>query len=104
MDRLHLQPARRLDCHGEELLGALDLDRIGRAAQQALQLAAELGILRRDPAGETIDDTLGHLGRRGLRVGQAQDAIRRGSRKQQAQHTHGEYVRLARSGICRDPG
>ena len=104
VDGLHLEAAGRLDGDGEELAGALQLlgrRARGRAASRAC--LRELRVGRGHPFGQPREHALRHLGGGRLGVGERQDALGRRAREQQAQHAHGEHVRLASAGVGADP-
>ena len=56
------------------------------------------------PVGELSEDALGHVGRRRLGVGEAQDLRRRRSGEQQPHHALGQDMGLAAAGVGRHPG
>ena len=89
MQRLNLEPARRLDRAGEQLPreGELRRARRGRAAFD--DRLREGGVRKARPSGELGEDTLGHIGRRGFCVGQAQDLRRRRSLEEEPHHPLG---------------
>ena len=104
VDGLHLEAARRLDGPGEQ--PACVQHHVGRrrAIEQVGKRRFEFRVVRRHPFGETIEHARRHLRRRRLGVGERQDALRLDAVEQQAQHAHGEHVRLAGAGIGADPG
>ena len=103
VDGLHLEAAGRLDGDGEQLAGALAL--LGRRGpvEQLLELARELRVGRGHPFGQPREHALRHLGGGGLGVGERQDALGRRTGEQQAQHAHGQHVRLAGAGVGAHP-
>ena len=104
MQRLNLEPARRLDRAGEQLPRESELRRAWRR-RTAFDDRLREGLVRKArPSGELGEDTLGHVGRRGLCVGQAQDLRRRRSLEQEPHHPLGQDMGLAAAGVGRHPG
>ena len=56
------------------------------------------------PIRQLLGDAVGHLRRRRLGEGEAEDALRRRAGQQQAQHAVGQHLGLARAGRGGDPG
>ena len=104
VDGLHLEAARRLDGDGEQLPRPLHLGRGGRAVEQLGELALQARLVGRHPLGQPGEHALRHLRGGGLGVGERQDALGRRAAEQQAQHAHGQHVRLAGAGVGADPG
>ena len=78
VDGLHLEAAGRLDGDGEQLARALHLVPGRRPVQQLVQLAPSArasGIVTH--SASRVEHALRHLGRRGLGIGQRQDALGR---------------------------
>ena len=76
----------------------------GARSSKSASADFELGIARRHPFGEALEHARRHLGGRRLGVGERQNALRLHAIEQQAQHAHGEHVRLAGAGVGADPG
>ena len=88
---------------GEQRARALPLARTRRPAEQGLQLLLQLALRRgREPA-QVLLHAPHHLGRRGLREGQAQQLARVAARKKQAEHPVREHPGLPGAGRCGDP-
>ena len=83
---------------------ALALVAAGARPSSCDSSASSAASAHRHPAGEALKTRLRHLGGGGLGVGEAEDALGRRAGEQQAQHAHGEHVRLAGAGVGRDPG
>ena len=82
VQRLNLEPARRLDRAGEQLPRKGELRR-ARRSRAAFDDRLRKGLVRKArPPGELGEDALGHVGRRRLGVGEAQDLRRRRSLEQ----------------------
>ncbi len=104
MDRLDLEPARRLDGAREKPARArqrLVLDGAGHA--QIGERRVQRARLHHRPFPEPPEQPVLHLARGGLGVGQAQDVLRRDPVEQEPRHPVGEHPRLARSRIGRQP-
>ena len=69
--------------------------RIVRLSPRRIEVGPEFAVLEPHPSGEPRADAVGHLGRRGLGEGQAQDRFRPRALQQQAQHARGQHLRLA---------
>ena len=104
VDRVDLEPARRLDGPGEQPTGEQQAFRAGAHALEVEQLVGEPGIVQRHPAPEPVEHTDRHVRRRRLGEGEAEDARGRHALQQQPQHAVGEHLGLARAGIGGDPG
>ena len=104
VDGLHLEAAGRLDGDGEQLPGPQNLCRGGCAVEQLGEHALQARLVGRHPLGKAGEHALGHLRGGGLGVRQRQDALGRRAAEQQAQHTHGQHVRLAGAGVGAHPG
>ena len=102
VDRLHLQPARRLDRlreqapRGPQVGGARD-PQMGKLGPQRL-------VGQHRPAAQTGQQAVLHLGRGGLGVGQAQDALGPGAAQQKPRHPVGQDAGLARARVGGKPG
>ena len=101
VDRLHLQPAGRLDRAGEKTprLGQIG----GAPLAKRGQFGAQSGFGQHRPFPQPRQQAVLHLGRGGLGIGQAQDAFGRRAGQQQPRHAVGQHPRLARPGIRRQP-
>ena len=104
VDRLDLQPARRLDrtrekpacpCKGVVADAAFQPKFGQRGPQRAL--------LQHRPFAQPLEQPVLHLAGRRLGVGQAQDALRLDPFQQEPRHPVGQHPRLARPGIRRQP-
>ncbi len=105
VDRLDLQPAGSFERAGEEGAGGGELggrDGVGGLAELG-ERAAERGVVEHRPAAEGAEQAVLHLGRGGLGVGEAEDALRIGAGEEQAGDAVGEHAGLARAGVGRDP-
>ena len=104
VDGLHLEPAGRLDGDGEQLARPLHLvGASGAPVEQLGELALQARLVGRHPLGQPREHALRHLRGGGLGVGERQDALGRRAGQQQAQHAHGQHVRLAGAGVGADP-
>ncbi len=103
VDRLHLQPPRRVERAGEQPAGAADRFGVGSGVDRG-----EVGLQRivagRHPGCQAREDALLHLGRPGLGEGQRQDTLGRRARQKEPQHARGQHLRLARPRRRRHPG
>ena len=83
VDRLDLQPARRLERAGEQRAGAVEpVGRIvGARLAERGQRGAQLGLGHHRPGAEGAEEPGLHLGRGGLGVGEAQDLLPGRSRR-----------------------
>ena len=104
VDRLDLQPARRLEGPGEEAARFGELGRVRPLALHLGDLLAERRVGKRRPFAEPVEDPLRHLGRRRLGEGEAEDAAGIGAGEQEADHPLRQDEGLARAGVGRHPG
>ena len=101
VDRLYLQPTRRLQRAGEQFsrFAAQLSVRMGDA--YVADRCVECGIIQRHPMAKRGEHALGHVGGGGLGEGDAEDLFRRHARQQQADHALHQHMCLARAGIGR---
>ena len=78
--------------------------RLAGGAPSAAMSAASAASSSLRPAGEAVEHALGHVRRRRLGEGQAEDLRRRGAGEQEPQHALRQHMRLARAGVGRHPG
>ena len=102
VERLHRQPAARIDHSGEQTARPRPQLRIRHLAQRQ-QVGVETGIIAPHPPRQPVENPPLHFCRRRLRKGQAQQSFRRGPGQQQTQDTCGQHLRLAGSRRCRHP-
>ena len=81
VQRLDLEPARRLDRAREQLPRESELLRPRLTAPQSTIACAQGVIVEARPLGELAEDALRHIGRRRLGVGEAQDLSGRRARR-----------------------
>ncbi len=104
MDRLDLEPSRRLQRPGEER--ARPVERLGRdlaGLPEVRQGGAQRRVVEHRPGPERPEEPVLHLRRGGARVGQAEDLARLGASQQEARHPVGQHPGLAGAGVGRDP-
>ena len=94
VDRLDLQPARRLQRPGEEPPRLAQLLPGGRAPFELGDRRRELGLVEHRPFAERAEDAARHLRGGDLGEGQAEDRGRIGAGEQQADHALGQHVVL----------
>ena len=104
MDRLNLEPTRRLDRAGKEAAGLAQcsIRDLALVAQKA-QFLLEMAIGQHCPSAEAAKEAVLHLARGGLGIGEAQDVLRIDPVKQEPGHPVGQNARLARACIGREP-
>ena len=100
-----LRPPGRLDGDGEQLRApAASRAGVGARSSSSASLRFELARRRVTHSRQRVEHALRHLGGGRLGVGERQDALGRRAGQQQAQHAHGQHVRLAGAGVGADPG
>jgi hypothetical protein len=105
MDCLNAQPARRFNGAGKQTPRLQQRVRADRAIYAKLgQRGAQADLVQHGPAAQTAEQAVLHLGRGGLGIGQAQDALRLCAVQQQPRHPVCQDTGLARPGIRRQPG
>ncbi len=105
MDRLNPQPARRFNGAREQAARLQQGVRPDRAIHAKLsQRLAQVDFIQHRPATQAPEQAVLHLGRGGLGIGQAQNALRLYPVQQEPRYPVGQDAGLARSGICRQPG
>ena len=104
MDRLDLQPAGRVDSLGKQP-SRLTQHRLGHRPFDAKlgQFVPQRRVRQHRPAPQPCEQPVLHLGRGGLGIGQAQDALRFGPAQKQPCDPVDQHPRLARPGIGRQP-
>ena len=104
VDRLDAHTARHVQAGREQGAGARPFTRLREAADDFPQVFAQRLAVHQRPSAEPGGDPVGHLRRRGLGEGEAQDARRGGAVEQQPQDAPGQHMGLARAGAGADPG
>ena len=100
---LHLQSARRLQCHGEQPPCERAPRRVRLDARNLLNGCVELDIVERGPAAQLVKDAVRHVCGGGLGKRDAEDLCRVDAVEQQTDHAQRENMGLAGSGIGRHP-
>ena len=100
---LHLQSARRLQCHGEQPPRERAPRRVRLDARNLLNGCVELDIVERGPAAQLVKDAVRHVCGGGLGKRDAEDLCRVDAVEQQTDHAQRENMGLAGSGIGRHP-
>jgi hypothetical protein len=101
VDRLDLEPARRLDRGGEEGARLAEVD--GAFHTKRTEFVFERRVLQHRPCAEPGEEAVLHLARRRLGVGEAEDAARVGARQKEPRHAVGQHACLAGAGVGRQP-
>ena len=104
VDRLDLQPARRLQRACKEPPRRRSSARVAGAALHVGDRRGAAPRRQRRPLAERAEDAAGHLRGGDLGEGQAEDRGRIGAGEQQADHALGQHMRLAGAGIGDHPG
>ena len=102
VDGLHLQSARGFQRTGKQLAGAHPQVRVRACQPDVADRGVERGVVERDPMAERGEDPLGHVGRRRLGEGDAEDLLRWHAPQQQPDHPLHQHMGLAGAGIGRD--
>ena len=103
VDGQDLHAAGRVQHPREELPGAGQDGGIGRVVDQLAELLDQILLGQRRPARQAVGQAVGHLRRRRLGEGQAEDARRRGAVQHQAQYPVGQHLGLAGARRGGDP-
>ena len=101
---LNLEAARRLDRAREQLPREDEVMGSGRVRAAVDDRLRQRPVAEARPLRERGENALGHVGGRGLGVGEAEDLRRRRSAEQEPQHPLGEHVGLAAARVGGDPG
>ncbi len=104
MDGLDPEPARRVDRAREKLPRAPQQRRGDTALDpEPAEFAAQIGLRQHRPVAEPREQTVLHLGRRRLGIGEAENALRFGAGQEKARDAVDQDAGLARPGIGRQP-
>ena len=101
---LDLETARGFQGPGKQDSGTGHLVRPGRRLLDSLNFLAQFFVAPGNPVTENLKHPVGHLARRRLGIGQAQDTRGIGTGEQQSHHPLGQHIGLAGTGIGRHPG
>ena len=101
---LHLEPARCLQRGGKQPARAGALRRACRLSGRGFYLLIKRGVGERAPFGERAKHAVGHIGRRRLGKGDAENLRRVDAAQQQIDDALRQHMRLAGAGIGRDEG
>jgi hypothetical protein len=103
MDRLHFQPAGRLQRPGEQTPRQSATGSVGLDLGAGTDCLVEGGVIERGPFGKRVEHTLGHVGGGGLGESDAENFLGRDAFQEEVDDALRQNMRLARSSIGRDP-